>query len=193
MSSFLFGEPAFKSDTHGIPHKHWVFGLFFHDGLISVQSSQRQAAAPKSRISPQWGSRFSFSAFPALLHFCTVSTQKSRLNTGFRRFFFLSVTHFLTHFPYFKAEKRGFAKKKCSFSNCKRFSREARPRVLHTFGFLRPFWATFLCFRPAGQSAWRVFLYASPSPCSWAGAARLSNRAPSFPAVAASSPWRAWP
>ena len=32
-----------------------------------------------------------------------------------------------------------------------------------------------------------------PSPCSWAGAARLSNRAPSFPAVAASSPWRAWP
>ena len=79
----------------------------------------------------------------------------------------MPVTHFLTHFPYFKAEKRGFAKKKCSFSNCKRFSREARPRVLHTFGFLRPFWATFLCFRPAGQSAWRVFLYASPSPCSW--------------------------
>lgn len=118
---------------------------------------------------------------------------KSRLNTGFRRFFFLPVTHFLTHFPHFKAEKRGFAKKKCSFSNCKWFSWKARPRVLHTFGFLRPFWATFLCFRAAGRCAWRVFLYASPSPCSWAGAARLSNRAPSFPEVAASSPWRAWP
>lgn len=58
----------------------------------------------------------------------------------------MPVTHFLTHFPYFKAEKRGFAKKKCSFSNCKRFSREARPRVLHTFGFLRRFGAAFFIF-----------------------------------------------
>ena len=81
MSSFLFGEPAFKSDTHGIPHKHWVFGLFFHDGLISVQSSHQRDAGPKTRTS-LCGVRFLFARVSGVVSFLSSQHSSVTLHPG---------------------------------------------------------------------------------------------------------------
>ena len=75
-TSFLESRMIQKLKSRKSRIKPGLFAFLLAERIIFGKKTQRQAAAPKSRISPQGGSRFLFPAFPARFRFFQSPRQR---------------------------------------------------------------------------------------------------------------------